>query len=132
MGITVDTDQAKALVTSLDKATSKALPETTTVVEKGALNIKKSWAKRWSGLAHAPAVGRAVNYDVFTGWRGPQAEIGPDKSRRQGALGNLLEYGSLKNSPIPGGAPALAEEAPRFEKALGDLAEQLALKAIGL
>ncbi len=132
MGITIDSTQARELVTSLDKATSLALPETTAVVKRGANNIKRDAAERWSGLSHAPALGRAVNYDVWVDWRGPRAEIGPDKNRRQGSLGNLLEYGSIHNAPRPAMAPALAAEEPKFERALGDLAEQLALKAIGL
>lgn len=126
--IRVDASDAKRLVAELDKATSRALDETLAVVKKGADNIKKDAARRVSGLAHAPAYPASINYDVWVGFRGAQAEIGPDKGKRQGALGNILEYGTLKNGPIPHLAPALKAEEPKFVKAL----EDLALKALGL
>jgi hypothetical protein len=67
-----------------------------------------------------------VSYDVFHTFAGnSHAEVGPDKAKRQGALGNIIEFGTPKNAPIPGGLPALETEAPRFEKALGELGERL-------
>lgn len=113
------------LIADLDRAVKLTSPGVLAVVTKGALNVKKDWAQRWSGLSHAPSLGAAVSYDVTYGFGGVKAEIGPDKARRQGALGNLLEFGSVNNAPHPGGTPALEAEAPRFEKALGDLAEKL-------
>jgi hypothetical protein len=98
------------LIAGLDRAHSKALPETEQVVAKGALNVKQDWA---------------VTYDLFHLPGSIRAEVGPDKGRRQGALGNLLEFGSAHNAPRPGGLPALSAEAPRMEKALAELAEKL-------
>lgn len=114
------------LVVALETAQKMLDPGVRAVVEKGALNVKKDWQARWSGLGHAPALAAAVTYDVTYGFGGIRAQVGPDKGRRQGALGNLLEFGSVNNAPRPGGLPALAAEAPRFEKALADLAEKLA------
>lgn len=122
----IDDAELRNLVADLDRAQSRAVPEVRQVVAKGALNIKADWARRWSGLAHAPAVGRSISYDQTTTATSVGAEIGPDKGRRQGALGNLLEFGSRNNAPIPGGLPAAAAEAPRFERALADLGERLA------
>ena len=113
---------------TLDKAISEMPDEVTKVVARGALNIKRGAQERSSGLAHAPAYPRSITYDLWQGFRGPTAEIGPDKSRRQGALGNILEYGTVKNAPIPHIQPAADEELPRFEKAL----EDLAAKGLGL
>lgn len=112
-------------IADVDRALKITDREVRAVVEKGALNIKKDWARRWAGLRSAPSLAAAVSYDVSYGFGGVKAEIGPDKARRQGALGNLLEFGSVNNAPRPGGLPALDAEAPRFEKALGDLVEKL-------
>ena len=112
-------------VLTLDEAVSAAPDEAAKVVEKGALNIKDGWRRRWSGHAHAPALPNAVTYDTYRGLRGPGAEIGPDKDKRQGDLGNLFEYGSVNNAPIPGGAPSVAEELPRYEQAMEDLSVRL-------
>lgn len=53
-----------------------------------------------------------------------KAEIGPDKEKPQGALGNLLEYGTSKLPPLPHLQPALMAEADDFEEHMGDAAEE--------
>ena len=119
--VRVDTSDLRRLVAELGQA-ADIDDDVRPVVQRGALNIKQSWRRHWTGLGHAPYVANSVTYDTKASGFKVEAEIGPDKSKPQGALGNLLEYGSLKNAPIPGGAPALAEEAPNFEKALGEVA----------
>ena len=47
------------------------------------------------------------------------AQIGPDKGLPQGALGNLIEYGSVNNPGHNNGKDALDAEIPRTVKALG-------------
>ena len=94
------------------------------VVARGALNIKNDWRRRWTGLSNAPLLPYAIGYDTNeTPW-GVSAEIGPDKSKPQGPLGNLIEFGSVNNAPQPGGAPALDTEEPKFLDALADVAEK--------
>lgn len=122
----VDAADLLKLGVDLEAAGVRALTGTREVVQRGALNIKRGTQKRWSGHAHAPALPRAVTYDTHDTLTGASAEIGPDKDKRQGALGNLFEYGSVKNAPIPGLAPELALEEPKFLKALGDLGERAA------
>ena len=109
----------------LTAASRRAPEETKKIVSKGALNIKTDWRRRWSGLAHAPALPYAVTYDVRSSGTNVQAEIGPDKAKRQGALGNILEYGTIKNAAIPGGRPALEKEERPFLKHLEDMAARL-------
>jgi hypothetical protein len=58
----------------------------------------------------------AYGPDIFA------ATIGPNKAGPQGALGNLLEYGSVKNPPHNDGGRALASELPRFTAQLEILA----------
>lgn len=112
-------------VAQMDRAASDAPAEAAKVVERGAVNIKKDARNRVTGLAHAPAYPRSITYDTWQGLRGPMAEIGPDKTRRQGALGNILEHGTLNNAPVPHMLPAAQAEAPRFERALEDLGTRL-------
>lgn len=115
-------DGLQMLVADLEREARTAPAEAKKVVVKGAVNVKGGWRRRWSGFAHAPRLPYAVGYDVKTLGGKIEAEIGPDKDKPQGALGNLFEYGSLKNAPIPGGAPALEAERPKFEKAMENLA----------
>lgn len=106
---------------TLRDAQEKAPEETRKVVEKGAHNIKEDWRKGWTGFRHAPSLPFAVTYDVSPAADIVKAEIGPDKAKRQGALGNLLEFGSINNRPHPDGALALEVEAPRFADAIESL-----------
>lgn len=114
------------LIAGLGKGAARALPETRKVVERGALNIKRGTAQRWSGHPHIKRLPFAVTYDVSSEIGGARAEIGPDKNRPQGALANLIEFGTPDGSPpIPALLPELDAETPRFQKALEDLGVQL-------
>lgn len=121
----VDASELSRLTADLTRAAVLAPLAVRPMVQKAALNIKNEWRENWSGIAHAPALPYAVGYDTIERPWGAEAEIGPDKDKRQGALGNIIEYGTSKNPPIPGGAPALANEAPRLEIAIAGLVDGL-------
>lgn len=125
MALTFDTAEVAAVADILVKAAGVAPVEARKVVAKGALNIKTDARRRVSGLAHAPSYSNSITFDSHETATGGWAEIGPDKSKRQGALGNLIEYGSVNNAPIPHMAPAAEAETPKFEKAMEDLAAAL-------
>lgn len=122
------THEIRTVATSIDNAPRNAYTLAVAATTKGALNIKTDAARRISGLAHAPAYPRSITFDVYPIWRGVVAEIGPDKDKRQGSLGNILEYGTVKNAPRPHLGPALEAEQPRFEAAIA----ALAVRALGL
>lgn len=126
MPANIDAHELDVLAQDLDRAAGVAPKDARKVVAKGALNIKRDAQRRVTGLAHAPAYPRSITYDSHETLHGGWAEIGPDKDRRQGALGNIIEYGTVKNPPRPHMAPAAAAEQPRFEKAMQDLAEKAA------
>lgn len=118
-------DDLQRLAADLQNARPVTAAKVRGVVQKGAVNVKNDWRAAWSGLRSAPSLAAAVTYDVKVTADGVEAEIGPDKDRRQGALGNLLEFGSRNNAPTPGGEPALQAEEPRFAKAMEDIAGKL-------
>lgn len=125
MSVRFEHGEVDRLVAALDKAVYDTPAEVEKVVAKGALNIKNGARRRIGRPAHAPAYANSITYDLQRWGMGAVAEIGPDKGRRQGALGNLLEYGSVNNGPIPHIRPAADEELPRYEKAMDDLGEKL-------
>lgn len=125
MSIEWDASDLSRLVADLGRVPGKVVPAVRGVVEHGALNVKREAADLISGHPHAPAYPKSITYDVKAGLGSVEAEVGPDKGRRQGALGNILEYGTSKNAPIPHLGPSLEAEAPRFEKALGDVVDGL-------
>lgn len=119
-----DIDGLNQLVADLTAAPVKVAAAARGVLQKGALNVKQDAQRFASGLSHAPLYPQSITYDTEFKRGGWEAEIGPDKNRPQGALGNLLEYGSANNAPHAHLGPALDREGPRFVQALAELAEK--------
>jgi hypothetical protein len=120
--VTVDASDAKRLAATFGDAVEHLPADTRAVVQRGAWNIKRDAQRAVTGHPHLPHYPQAITYDTEQAGDTVTAEIGPDKTRRQGPLGNVLEYGSPTRPPIPHLGPALQNEQPRFEKALGDAA----------
>lgn len=119
-------------VTGLDKLIDQfgrikvtTLPVVDGVVARSAGNIVKGARRRVSGLAHAPAYPASIGFDQFHTPGTSQARIGPDKDKRQGDLGNILNYGTIKNAPIPHLDPALTDEIVPFSAALEEAAAKM-------
>lgn len=112
----------EALAADFDGAARAVPGEVRKVVQRGALNIKNDWRRRWSGHPHLRALPSTINYDTVERGDRASAEIGPNRERKAAALANIPEYGTVNNAPLPGGAPALETERPKFLKALEDVA----------
>lgn len=113
----------------------KAGPFINSAVQHTSRLVRDSWRERAAGNPYAPAFPYSITYDL-TVYRGfgvsmLRSEIGPDKDRPQGALGNLLEFGSVNNPPRGYGLAALEENEDDLERGL-DAAIDDALKASGL
>lgn len=117
----MDLSEVDAYIAEIGRVPGKLRDEVIKVGEKGALNIKRDWTQAWSGRSYIGPLSRSVSYDRRFKGTVVEWEIGPDKSKAQGALGNIIEYGSLNNPPIPGGLPALDKEAPRTEQHLSEV-----------
>jgi len=125
-------DDLRSLAHDLSEAPRRAQRDAVAVVEHGAVNVKHGWAEnaRLSAPHVAPHYPSSISYDLSLGGAlvgRVEAEIGPDKSKPQGPLGNLLEFGSANNPPHNDGGRALREEAPKFEAELA----KVALDALG-
>lgn len=127
MSIRFDMGDVRRLERHLARVVPRARRDARSVTMRGALNIKRDWRSnaRSSAPKHAPYYPSSIGFD-FAAY-GPDiwmAIIGPDKGGPQGALGNLLEYGSVKNPPHRDGGRALDVEEPRFEAQLALIAER--------
>lgn len=125
--VTFDTSNLRKFAEELAGAGRRLSTQIPRVIKKGANNIKTDAKDRIMRQARAsrtriPAYPNAISYDMTQTATRVEAEIGPDKSKRQGALGNLLEYGSSHNSPLPHLGPAFEAEVPKTEAALADAA----------
>lgn len=120
-----ETSQLHRLEQDLGKVEADSLPQARKVVSRGSVQIKKDAQRRIRGHPHAPAYPRSIGYDEYSTPSWLRSQIGPDKLKRQGALGNILELGTVNNAPIPHLGPAADEEAPKFERAVADLGVKL-------
>lgn len=127
-----------AKVTGLDElgddlraAQDEIVKATRGVVSKGALNIKNDARRIAAGIEGEfggrtiPHYPKSITYDTKVSGTIVSAEIGPDKDKLQGPLGNLLEYGSIHNVAYPHLNPSLDAEEERFVKALEDVGGDL-------
>lgn len=92
-----------------------ALPNIKKAVSVTAFKVKESWRDRLKGSDTLPALPYAINYDVKVAGDSVEAEIGFDKSKKQGALGNISEFGSINNPPRGFGLASLEENQGDFE-----------------
>ena len=122
----MDVSELRKLEVDLGAGAVAALEDVRKVVQVGALKIKRGMQADGTGHAHAPAFPGSITYDTKIGPTYVEAEIGPDKGRTQGALGNLLYFGSSKNGPVIDLTRPLREEAP----IVADFAAQVAARAL--
>ena len=115
-------DSLAALAADL-RAAARGAPKTAhAVVKRGAVNVKRDWRANAKGSAgaHARHYPSSIAFDITPPADVVVAEIGADKTLRQGPLGNLLEYGSRNSPPHNDGGRALRAEEPRFVGAATD------------
>jgi hypothetical protein len=100
VGLTVVVDDLGTFAERLRVNATKAVKVTSQKVRDDARN-------RIKGHKYLPAYPYSITYDVKVTVEGAEGEIGPDKGRAQGPLGNIIEYGTSKNAPLPHLGPAL-------------------------
>jgi hypothetical protein len=112
-------------LTGLDKLTAdllgagvEALPFVRQAVQGTALGVKKSWQGKVSGSRGLGGLARTVSYDTEIKGGAVTAEIGYDKGRGQGPLGNISEFGSKYHAPRGYGAAALHENEDDFVRGI--------------
>ena len=120
MNIEIDASEVDLLALSLGNAGRKATLEAAKVVARGAGKVADGMRQDFTGHSHAPAIPRAINYDV----RGLSFEVGADKRGPQGGLGNILAFGTSRNAPVVDHTASLRREMPEIEKWLADVAEK--------
>lgn len=119
----IDIDGLDQLTHDLSAAPGKVQRQVDAVVRKGAQEMVDDWRRLASGLRHAPAYPRSVTFDAQWKRGAYEAEVGPDKDLPQGALGNLITYGSVNNPPTGHDVTVSEAQAPKFERAIEGLVD---------
>lgn len=130
-----DFSEVDQLVADLGEVAENAGPNINKAVNVTSLLVKKAWQEPLKGSRTLPALPYAITYDVTTesvlGNSVIVSEIGFDKGRNQGALGNISEYGTPTITGRGYGLAALEANQKDFEKGLSIALEQ-AERAAGL
>lgn len=117
-------DELRAFARDLDKIPSKALPDTDAVLKKGAQNIKDDLVADARSSKHFKGMAGSISYDSMYGIGHAKYEIGPDKSRRGGALGNIYYFGTSRGGCTGDLEGPLARETPNLERELNKLVDR--------
>jgi hypothetical protein len=125
-------DTPNSLARDMLKAAAEAIVGTRGIVQKGSLNIKNEARKNvaQSAPVHNAHAQYAIGYDTQIDAKGlvTRGEIGYDKDKPGGDLGNLLEYGAPRRGNSPPHRDlgrAFDSELPRFEDAIALMAKNL-------
>lgn len=142
-GIQVDASELSKLSVDVGAVPGESGKNLFAAVEVTAVNVRDTARENATGMAHAPAFPRSITYDIGAGYSllretfggggadSIQADIGPDKARPQGALGNLIEYGSINNPPQGIMHGALQANEADFERGVAKAIDQT-LSGLGL
>lgn len=117
-------DELRSFARDLDKIASKALSDTDAVLKKGAQNIKDDLVADARGSKHFKGMSGSISYDSMYGIGHAKYEIGPDKSRRGGALGNIYYFGTSRGGGTGDLEGPLARETPNLERELNKLVDR--------
>lgn len=120
----IDLHEVRALATDLGKASGAVEKEADRVLERGALGVKNKMVEeaRASHNRYARHFAGSISYDPDGLLR---YVVGPDKARRQGALGNLLYFGSRNNAPTLDIEAGLIAEEPKLLSEMGKMLERV-------
>jgi hypothetical protein len=101
------------LAADLRGAGNAIIPFAVKALAVTANNVKKTWRGKVSGKPSGlPGLAGAVSYDVKASGADIEAEIGYDKNRYQGPLGNISEFGSPTHPRPAGTAPPRCRRTP--------------------
>jgi hypothetical protein len=119
----------------LGEAPKDSGPFMRVALHKTSEKIRDAWKGKLDGSEYLPHLGRAISWDISTfqgfGVSVMESEIGFDKGRKQGPLGNISEFGTPRTPPRGYGAAALQENEGDLEHGLEQAVDD-ALRKSGL
>lgn len=95
------------VIADLEAFPARLIVNTRKAVQVTCAKVKADARARISGHKYLPRYPYSITYDTKATAEGFEGEIGPDKALPQGPLGNIIEYGTSKNAPLPHLGPAL-------------------------
>jgi hypothetical protein len=122
MSFYVDAKEALVVASNLGKIAGSALQEVDAIIKRGAQNVKNEMATDARGSQHFRGMAGSISYDSDYRIGEAAYEVGPDKSRPGGSLGNIYYFGTSRGGGTGDLEKPLRSEEPRLVNALNDLA----------
>lgn len=116
--VSFDFSDLVAFTADLGRASAEVTRNAQKAVSVTAQKVRDEARKTITGLPHAKHYPRSISYDMHYSLKQIGAEVGPDKDGPQGALGNILEFGSVNNAPWPHLGPAMQRNEEDFVNGL--------------
>lgn len=126
MSFYVDASESMVVAANLGQIAGSALKDVDAVVKRGAQNVKEEMAADARSSRHFRGMAGAISYDSDYRIGEAAYEVGPDKGRAGGSLGNIYYFGTSRGGGTGDLEKPLRSEGPRLEQALGDLAGEFA------
>ena len=122
----IDLSQMVAFNASLGRVIDGAYDDVDAVIKKGALNIKNEMIADVSSSKHFKGMAGSITFEHENTAGTVRRVVGPDKSRRGGALGNIYYFGTSRGGGSGDIDKPLRSEEPRTVSALEALAARWA------
>ena len=122
MSFFVDASEVRALSENLGRIAGSAVKDVDAVVKRGAQNVKAEMAADAASSEHFKGMAGSISYDSDYRVGEVAYEVGPDKDRRGGSLGNIYYFGTSRGGGSGDIEKPMRSEEPKLSKALGDLA----------
>lgn len=120
-----DLSELRQLDSDLGRIPGRAVPPLIKAVTESSGRVRDRMRADASGIGHAPHFPNSITDEVRVKVGQIEAEIGPDKGRTQGALGNILYFGTSKNGPVLDINAPLDAEGPALEQAAAEAVGKL-------
>lgn len=130
-GFTLDMSEVRTAIADMRAVDERLNSWVVESVERGAVNIKNQLRDEMGQSRHFRGAARGITYDMkFDGFGSAgviRAEIGPEKGG-PGDLANIAYFGTSRGGgTVRNPEYALADELPRFAKAMADVAANAVL-----
>jgi hypothetical protein len=125
MSFLVDSSGLRELSQNLGRIAGDLVEDVDKVVKRGAQNAKNEMVADAQASAHFKGMAGSISYD--SDYRAGQVayEVGPDKGRRGGSLGNIAYFGTSRGGGTLDIEKPLRSEEPNLTRELGNLLGQI-------
>ena len=120
------TAELRQFAIAVGRLADSAYEDVDAVISKGAVNVKSEMIADVASSPHFKGMAGSITYEHHNTKGVIRREIGPDKGRRGGSLGNIYYFGTSRGGGSGDIEKPLRSEEPRLLSAMHALVEKWA------